>query len=128
MTDAFGYLIGFVLTRGEESETKYAPELMARFLNCQAFMADRAYDSDKIRALLRRHNIIAIIPSKKNRTTQIPHDEHLYKERRQNENLFARLKQKFRRLATRYDKTATSFIGTICFAAIYDWLKIISGI
>jgi len=38
------------------------------------------------------------------------------------ENLWARLKE-WRAIATRYEKTACSFMGVLCLAATLDWLK-----
>jgi len=38
------------------------------------------------------------------------------------ERLWARLKE-WRAIATRYEKTASSFMGVLCLAAALDWLK-----
>ena len=38
------------------------------------------------------------------------------------ENLWARLKE-WRAVASRYEKTARSFLGVLCIAATADWLK-----
>ena len=38
------------------------------------------------------------------------------------ERLWARLKE-WRAIATRYEKTASSFMGVLCLAATLDWLK-----
>ena len=48
-------------------------------------------------------------PSKKNRLVQCLIDRNLYRDRKKVERFFSRLKQ-FRRLVTRYDKTASSLI------------------
>nr|WP_244544572.1 transposase [Cohaesibacter marisflavi] len=44
-----------------------------------------------------------------------------YRQRNRIERMFNRLKQ-FRRIATRYDKTAISFMGFLCLAAVKLWL------
>ena len=80
-------------------------------------IADKAYDSDRIRKSLAASGIIAVIPSKVNRRHPYPLDEAAYKTRHLVENYFARIKQ-FRRIATRYDKTDTSFAGMIDLAAV----------
>ncbi len=72
--------------------------------NCKV-LADRAYDTDAIRALLREQNAIAVIPSKKNRGVQHAYDRTVYKERHWVECFFNKMKN-YRRLATRYDNTA----------------------
>ncbi|MGI4793564.1 MAG: transposase, partial [Janthinobacterium lividum] len=38
------------------------------------------------------------------------------------ERLWARLKE-WRAVATRYEKTASSFMGILCLAATCDWIK-----
>ncbi len=47
----------------------------------------------------------------------------IYANRRLVENLWARLKE-WRAVATRYEKTAHSFLGALCMAATMDWLKV----
>ena len=49
------------------------------------------------------------------------HDRAAYRRRHQVENLWARLKE-WRAVATRYDKTAASYLGTLHLAAALDWL------
>jgi transposase len=60
----------------------------------------------------RRPGALAVIPSKANRKPVIPHDADMYKWRHLIENYFQRLKE-FRRIATRYDKTDTSFAAAL---------------
>ncbi len=79
-------------------------------------IADKAYDVDKIRNSLAAREIITVIPSKVNRRHPYPLDVDAYKTRHLVENYFARIKQ-FRRIATRYDKTDTSFAGMIDLVA-----------
>jgi transposase len=38
------------------------------------------------------------------------------------ERLWARLKE-WRAIATRYEKTASSFMGVLCLAAAIDWIR-----
>ena len=46
----------------------------------------------------------------------------IYANRHLVENLWARLKE-WRAIATRYEKTAKSFLGVLSFAATFDWLR-----
>ena len=48
--------------------------------------------------------------------------EWIYNTRNVVELLWARLKE-WRAVATRYEKTASSFMGILCLAAALDWLK-----
>jgi transposase len=76
-------------------------------------LADKAYDSqERVIDLLNQKNIEAVIPSKSNRTIKRDFDESIYKERSLIENMFRKLKQ-YRAIATRYEKTAISYLGGI---------------
>ena len=57
------------------------------------------------------------IPSKSNRKIQIPHDRGLYRKRHKIENMFGKLKD-WRRIHTRYDRCAHTFMSAIAIAAI----------
>jgi transposase len=48
--------------------------------------------------------------------------DFIYVHRNRIERLWARLKE-WRAIATRYEKTACSFMGVLCLAAAMDWLK-----
>jgi transposase len=77
-----------------------------------ALIADKAFDSNSLRATLNERGAIAVIPSKADRKTPIPHDLEMYKWRHLVENRFQGLKE-FRRVATGYDKTDTSFTAAV---------------
>ena len=61
------------------------------------------------------------IPSKQNEAP-VACPEWVYNNRNYVERLWARLKE-WRAIATRYEKTARSFMGVLCLAATLDWLK-----
>ena len=84
-------------------------------------LADNAYDADRIRASLREKGAFANIPPKSNRRSKPYFSTWLYRERNLIERFFCRIKQ-FRRIATRYDKTALSFVSFLNLAAIRRWL------
>lgn len=81
----------------------------------KVIIADRGYDSDKIRAQ-------TVIPMRKNRKVAVDVDGHIYAMRNRIERCFNKLKN-FRRLATRYDKTKDSYLGFVQIAAIRLWLR-----
>ncbi len=91
-------------------------------LSAQHIIADKAYDTDKFRAALAGNDIIAVIPPKANRVAPIQCDWAIYKERHLVECFFGRLKQ-FRRIATRYDKTAVAFFAFVSVACLMVWLR-----
>jgi transposase len=74
----------------------------------EALIGDKAFDSDWLRADLNERGALAVIPPNGSRAGTIPYDKEMYKWRHLVENFFQKIKE-FRRIATRYDKTDTSF-------------------
>lgn len=91
-------------------------------MKAEAVLADKGYDADYIVEAVEKIGAIAVIPPKSNRNNPRKYDKELYKERNLVERLFNKLKH-FRRVATRYDKTALSFMSFLNIAAICLWLK-----
>lgn len=96
-----------------------------------AVLADKAYSSRAIRSHLRQRGIRAVIPQSSdqlanrkrlgNRGGRPPaFDREAYKQRNTVERCINKLKQ-WRGLATRYDKTATSYLAALHLAAIFIW-------
>ena len=81
-----------------------------------ALLGDKAFDADWLRADLDDRGAAAVIPPKVNRKTIIRFDRDMYRWRHLIENTFAKLKE-FRAVATRYDKTDTSYAASIHLAA-----------
>ncbi len=81
-------------------------------------MANRAYDTDAIRAQIQAQGAVPNIPSKRTRRWKHCFSPVLYRRRNAIERMFGRLKD-FRRIATRYDKTARNFLA----AAVSYWLS-----
>ncbi len=85
-------------------------------------LADRGYDSDHIRETLEEKGAAAVIPTRRNRKIQIAVDGHIYALRNRIERCFNKLKNS-RRLATRYDKTAASYLGFVHIGAVRIWIR-----
>jgi putative transposase len=79
---------------------------------------DKGYDADRIRARLARDGIEPVIPPISTRSKQLPYDKELYRGRNRIERYFNKLKQ-FRRLATRYDKLAKTFLAALHLVAAF---------
>ena len=73
---------------------------------------DKAYDSDNIRRFLENQDVEAVIPPKSNRKMLLPYDKKKYQMRQKVERFFCRIKE-FRRIATRYDKLACTFMAFV---------------
>jgi len=114
-TDTDGRALRLVLTGGNVNDcTQF--EALVRDVPMTALVADRGYDTDKIRTILAGCGVTAVIPTKRNRKVQIEHDRTLYAKRHAVENFFLRLKD-FCRVTMRRDKTAASYIGFAHLAA-----------
>lgn len=105
---------------GNVHDVMMAPELLAAVGSIKRLIADKAYDTNRLRNLLTQLDIEAVIPSIARRKPLIPYDRDLYRQRNLIERMFARLKD-FRRIATRYDKLARNFLAGILIAAILLW-------
>lgn len=88
-------------------------------------LADRGYDSDNIRKAMEARNVVPVIPMRKTRKLRVAVDCTLYRLRHLVERCFNKLKNA-RRAATRYDKTAESFLGSIDITSIRLWLRHLS--
>ena len=122
LCDALGNPVAFYLTAGQESDLKGADALMDEMIKGDAVLADKAYDADeRVRQKLQGKGCIAVITPRKNRLYPSDYDQELYKSRHLIENFFAKLKQ-YRAIATRYDKTASNFLGAIYMASAVIWL------
>lgn len=111
----------FILTGGEKSDFIQAWPLLEN-QKADAVLADKGYDADYIVAEISAMGAEVVIPPKSNRSVQREFDKYLYKERNIIERMFSKMKQ-FRGIATRYNKTAVSFLAFVQLAAILLWLK-----
>ena len=122
IADASGRAIGFSLAPGQAHELPRAPLLLA-FLSIipQWIVADRGYASHAFRSLIWSLGARPAIPAKRNEAP-VACPPWIYHNRNRVERLWSRLKE-WRAVATRYEKTARSFMGVLCMAATMDWLK-----
>jgi transposase len=111
-----------LLSEGQMSDYKGAALMIDALPDAKVMLGDRGYDADWFRAALINRGIAPCIPSKVNRKVQIPHDRLLYRQRHRIENMFGKLKD-WRRIHTRYDRCAHTFMSAIAIAAaVIFWL------
>ena len=79
-------------------------------------LGDKGYDSDEYRAALKAKGITPCLPPRKRRILLTGFDKTLYRQRHKIENMFGRLKD-WRRIHTRYDRCAHTFMSAIAIAA-----------
>ncbi len=122
--DSSGNPIEVEITGGEVHDVKVAPELVEKLPKSDYTIADKGYESEKLREQIRKKGSIPILPRKKNsKTGNDDMDWHLYKYRHLVENAFARLKH-FRSIATRFDKLKRNFKGMLYLACAFIWLPL----
>lgn len=109
------------LTGGHRGDAPQAAAL-ARGQPAQIVLADAAYDADHFRQLIAAMGATAVIPNNPSRAVKHPFDRDLYKERHLIECCISKLKQ-FRRVATRYEKTARNYLAVVTIAATVLWLR-----
>ena len=85
-------------------------------------IADKAYDANRLYEKVIEQGGDPVVPPRRHRKRQHAYDKALYKERHRVENFFKRNKH-CRRIATRYDKLAETFMGFVVLASIMIWLK-----
>ena len=116
-----GCPVRFVLTAGQKGDAPQADALI-KDLPADVIRADAAYDSNKLREAIARKDAVAVIPNNPSRTRKYPLDKNLYAQRHLVECCFSKLKQ-FRRVATRYEKTAKNYSAIVFLAATILWLR-----
>jgi len=123
VVDALGNPICLLLSAGNEADINHAqPLLSALTLTGTIVNADRGYDSQAFVDWLKASGAIPNIPSRVTNKVQRDCDWWEYKERHLIECFWQKIKQ-FRRVATRYEKLAKSFLGFVYLAAIIVLLK-----
>jgi transposase len=121
VVDALGQALRFALTPGQRHDITQAPELLKDFTQANV-IADKGYDSNALIEQIQNQNCTPVIPPRSNRKTPRHYDKHLYKERHLVECFFNKIKH-FRRVFSRFDKKASSYMGFLTFASIILWLR-----
>ena len=111
-----------LLTPGQASDKAAAPELLDGLPTATAFVGDRGYDWKALIDLVHSRGGTAHIPTQRDRKVQRSVDRDLYRQRNLIERFFNKLKH-FRRIATRFDKTAQNFLATALLASIRLWMR-----
>jgi transposase len=119
--DALGNPLKFVVTPGQRNDITQA-DILLKDVSESYVIADKGYDSTELRSKLIEKNCVPVIPSRSNRKEQYPYDEHLYKERHAIECLFSKMKH-FRRVFSRFDKSARNFLSFLSFVGACIWLR-----
>lgn len=129
-----GKPLAFVLTPGQRHEVRAFEPLMevdefvgrdgpnGSPIRPERVVGDKGYSYHRIRRYLAYRGILAVIPRRSDQDEDPHFDRGLYRERNKVERLVGRLKQ-WRRVATRYEKRAGSYLAMLMLAAIVLWLQ-----
>jgi len=117
VTDGDGRPVILELTAGNVSDYKGADMVLGQLPRSKVLLGDKGYDSLAFREALKDRGIEPCIPPRKNRKIQFGYDKALYKQRHKIENMFGWIKD-WRRVGTRYDRCAHTFMSAIFIAVI----------
>ncbi len=110
------------MTAGQVGDYTGAVALLGSLPKAEWLLADRGYDADWFRDALKEKGIKPCIPGRKSRGKPIRHDKRRYKRCNRIEIMFGRLKD-WRRVASRYDRCAKTFLSAVALAAtVMFWL------
>ena len=115
-----GCPVRFHLTAGQVGDAPQAMPLIED-MPARIVMADTAYDADYLRAAIANKGAVAVIPGNPSRARKYPLDKQLYAQRHLVECCASRLKQ-FRRVATRFEKTAKT-TSPSSLSPLQSWLR-----
>ena len=116
-----GLPVKLTLTPGQAADVTQA-ETLIEGTPFEVVIADRGYDSQEVVDAIEAKGGEAVIPTQKNRKVQRSIDRERYKDRNLAERFWAKVKQ-YRRVATRYEKTARNFMAFVQVASIMVLLR-----
>ncbi len=132
LTDGLGNVLQVIVTAGNRNECPVFASLVGSAVRNhgrrpECLAGDKGYSSDEIRDALVGCGIKPVIPMRANehvddRDRWGEFDKQAYKGRNVIERAIGKLKE-FRRVATRYEKLAESFIGMVSVAVAMIYLR-----
>ena len=119
--NGLGLPVELLVTPGQVADITQAEALLQNH-DFEAAIADKGYDSKKLVDYIESRDAEAVIPPRSNLKDQREFDHDLYKERNLVERFLNRVKQ-YRRVATRYEKTARNYLAFVQVASIMVLLQ-----
>jgi transposase len=119
--DALGNVLKILITPGQRHDVTQA-KLLLKDTRDANVIADKAYGSAETRDQIKEQNCKDVIPSRSNSKEPVEIDKHLYKERHSVECFFSKMKY-FRRVFSRFDKSARNFGSFLSFVGAILWLR-----
>ena len=122
VVDAEGRPIALELTAGQAHDSQMALPMLNAMRDGTIVLADKAYDTNALRAKAEERKAWANIPAKTNRKDSFAFSGWVYRQRNLVERFFNKLKQ-FRSIATRYDKSPLNFLAAVKIVATRIWIR-----
>ena len=119
--DGLGNPLQFQITAGQTHDITQAEALLPPG-PIEYVIADKGYDAEAFVQVVRERGAIPVIPPRSNRKTPREYDAHLYKERHLVECFINKIKH-YRRIFSRYDKLARTYLGFLHFVSTLIWLR-----
>jgi transposase len=126
LVEGGGRLMAVAIAPGQTYEVEAAAPLLET-LRRVLLVGDKGFDSDALRCQMLAQGCLASIPPRSGRRAPAWFHQGFYRQRYRIENFFQRIKI-YKRIATRYDKLALTFLNFVLLAAILDWLKSFSKV
>lgn len=112
-----------ILTAGQIADIECAQDLIDG-IDCASLIADKGYDANALIHTIHATGAEAVIPPRSNRIAPRQYDRSAYRARNLIERFFNRIKH-FRRIATRYDKLASTYMAferVVCAVISYRYM------
>jgi len=122
MVDARGLPVAITLSQGQASDKAAVADLLAAHPAPGDVVADRGYDARAVINLIAAHGGRGHIPTQRDRKCQRSVDPSLYRQRNLVERFFNKIKH-FRKIATRYEKSARNYLAAILIACSRLWMR-----
>jgi len=122
VVDENGLPIRLSLSAGQASDKAAAPALIDSLTRAVHVVADRGYDAMALVERIRSRGAMAHIPTQRDRKVQRSVDRAIYRQRNLVERYFNKLKH-FRRIATRFEKLAVTYLSAVALASTRLWTR-----
>ncbi|WP_229006542.1 IS5 family transposase [Roseibium aggregatum] len=123
VVDACGLPIGLSLSEGQAYDGHQTVPLLSNLPENAIVLADRAYDADTIRELIKGLDAFPNIPPMPQRRRRPAFSRYLYKMRNLVERFFNKLKH-FRAVAARYEKDPSNYMAGVKLASARIWIRL----
>ena len=125
LVDANGLPILLKLTPGQANDGRSAADMFDSLREGNVLLADRAYDSDALRAEMEARGVWANVRAMPGRKRKPVFSAYLYKMRNAVERFFSKIKH-YRAIATRYEKHPENYLALVKLAAARLWMRFMS--